>query len=423
MELPSGYLCRMKEQLGDEYPLYLESLERPVRKSLRINTGKWTVEEARRTLSFLEDPVPWCGEGFYYDPDARPAIHPAWHAGLYYLQEASAMTPGAVLPVSPGNRVLDLCAAPGGKSTQLAARLGRTGYLLSNDISISRARILLKNLEMAGIPNLFVTAESPGKLADAYQDTFDAVLADVPCSGEGMFHRDPQTVLDWVSRGPSYYQPLQREILREAARLTAPGGFLLYSTCTFSEEENEENIQWFLEEQKDFRLVTIVPRTGFTPGYIPGTVRIWPHHTQGEGHFLALMRRMGTPGAPGGTGAKEIFRREGAVYLLPENTRVFPGIRYLRTGLYLGDEKKGRQIPSHAQAMSLLEETDVKRLPLGMDDQRVLRYLRGETLELSAEEDPGTGYVLVCLERFPLGWGIAGNGRLKNKYPAAWRML
>ena len=254
--LPPRFRERMEQMLPpDEYRRYLDSLTESPAAGLRINTLKWTPEEAEDALPFLTGDVPWAYGGKYYAPEARPSRSPAYFAGLYYLQEASAMTPGDLLPVSPGDRILDLCAAPGGKSTQLAARLAGTGVLYANDISASRAQALLKNLEMAGAARIFVTAETPERLENVFPEYFDGILTDVPCSGEGMFRRNNTMTKDWLLRGPAYYQPIQREILSRAAGMTAPGGYLLYSTCTFSREENEDNIEWFLSEHPGFSLV------------------------------------------------------------------------------------------------------------------------------------------------------------------------
>ncbi len=455
--LPEAFLERLQQMLGpEEYARYLDSLEDAPAASLRINTLKWTRKEAEQALPFLEEDVPWVSGGKYFNPEARPSRSPAYFAGLYYIQEASAMTPGDLLPISPGDRILDLCAAPGGKSTQLAARMAGTGVLYSNDISASRAQALLKNLEMAGAARIFVTAETPEKLREKFPRYFDGVLTDVPCSGEGMFRRNNSMTKDWHARGPAYYQPLQREILTQAADLVAPGGYLLYSTCTFSREENEDNIQWLLSGRKDFSLIPLPERPGFSPGLLPGTVRLWPHHTRGEGHFVALLRKQPDPSWEGrnetGDQRKRMLRpgptesaprtdwpfediaipaccrdcrlveKKDSLYLLPEGETVHPGLRYLRTGLLAGTKKKDRMIPSQALAMALRPEEVENQVIFPWGDERVLRYLKGETIDVEGARIQGQeGMALVMLDHFPLGWAIRQGTRCKNKYNPGWR--
>ena len=213
--LPAAFAERMRALLGDEeYDDYLNSFEEEWKPGLRANTLKISPESLKKLLPWELEPVPWVPAGFYYDGGQdRPSKHPAYYAGLYYLQEPSAMTPGEMLPVEPGDRVLDLCAAPGGKSTQLGARLEGKGMLLANDVSTSRARALLKNLELAGVPNICVTGETPERLAEVLPEFFDKILVDAPCSGEGMFRRDDEMVKDWAARGPAYYAPLQLSLI------------------------------------------------------------------------------------------------------------------------------------------------------------------------------------------------------------------
>ena len=234
----------MKAILGEEYDDFLAGFEKPRHYGLRVNTAKITVEEFKELVPFHLTQIPWVENGFYYEEEDAPTRHPYYYAGLYYLQEPSAMAPAALLPVDPGDRVLDLCAAPGGKSTELGARLKGQGLLVSNDISNSRAKALLKNLELAGVSNLCVTSETPEKLADVFGPFFDKILVDAPCSGEGMFRKDPDLIKSWQEHGPSYYAPIQRQILSQAVRMLKPGGYLLYSTCTFAACEDEDTVHW-----------------------------------------------------------------------------------------------------------------------------------------------------------------------------------
>ena len=243
MELPGKYLNEMSALLKDELDEYLEAMEKEPFSCIRINTSKISVEEFRRISPFELTPVPWCEEGFYVSPDVRPGTHPYYYAGLYYIQEPSAMAPAAVLPVEKGDLVLDACAAPGGKSTALGAKLNGTGLLVSNDISATRQNATLKNMERFVIANSYIIAEDLKKLRDRFPAFFDKILVDAPCSGEGMFRKQPSLITSWMDRDSSFYAPLQKEILKNAWTMLKPGGMLVYSTCTFAVEEDEEVIE------------------------------------------------------------------------------------------------------------------------------------------------------------------------------------
>ena len=402
------------------------------------------------------------------------------------------MTPAAMLPVEPGDKVLDLCAAPGGKSTELAARLLGRGMLVSNDISYSRARALLKNLELTGAPNICVLSESPERLAGVWTEFFDKILVDAPCSGEGMFRRDEGMVKDWQLHGPSYYGPLQRQILEQAVAMLKPGGMLLYSTCTFSRREDEENVAFLLKNYPQLELVPL--SLSAVPGAVDGVgltgcLRLFPHKLRGEGHFLALLRKKKTweAGAEGrktvaglgpegqsqadsqeSAGQREAagLEREGRgqavgldtqrrkqaaalekqtelmaflkscripwdysrilihqdnAYYLPEGFEPGLPFRFLRTGLLLGEVKKGRFEPSQALAMALKKGEYPTALKLTGEDERVIRYLKGETISLKEGEGPIKGWCLVTYEGFSLGWAKGNGMSLKNKYYAGWR--
>ena len=461
-QLPEAFLLKMQELLGEEFGQYLESFKEEWKPGLRVNTLKLSPGELAELVPWNLEPVPWADNGFYYDGTLdgevlRPSKHPAYYAGLYYLQEPSAMTPAAMLPVVPGDRVLDLCAAPGGKSTELASKLKSRGMLVSNDISYSRARALLKNLELAGAANICVTSEAPEKLAGVWPEFFDKILVDAPCSGEGMFRRDEDMVKDWNEKGPEYYVPIQRQILSQAAAMLRPGGYMLYSTCTFSVEEDEENVAYVLEEFPQMQLCCLdldkVP--GACGGFgLSGCMRLFPHRLKGEGHFLALMRKKG-----GDDGGKEILppmdpvtagkrvravekekeldaflRQSGAewdyerivihqdnAYYLPEGLAWNLPLRFLRTGLFLGELKKGRFEPSQALAMSMKAGQFPNTVSFPGGDSRVLRYLKGETISLEGDEGPVKGWCLAAMEGFPLGWAKGTGMSLKNKYYPGWR--
>ena len=376
------------------------------------------------------------------------------------------MAPAAVLPVCPDDKVLDLCAAPGGKSTELGARLQGEGLLVSNDISNSRAKALLKNLELFGIPNICVTSETPEKLASVFGPYFDKILVDAPCSGEGMFRKDPDLIKSWLERGPEYYAPIQRQILKSAAAMLKPGGMLLYSTCTFAKLEDEDTIQWILEEEPDLELVPIEPWEGACGGFdgMP-VIRLFPHKIEGEGHFLALLRKKDTQAPDGGkfsgsigsdnrSGAasgkdsaqvrrleqesdfgqweamltqaldhSRIMVRDGMVYYLPKCFDRSWNLRYLRTGLLLGEWKKNRFEPSQAAAMALPMKEFSQTVSLSAEDDRTIRYLKGETVFPTPEESSGLkkGWVLIGVDGYPLGWAKYTGSNFKNKYYPGWR--
>lgn len=474
-QLPEAFLVKMRELLGEEYGQYLESFKEEWKPGLRVNTWKIEPRELAKLVPWNLEPVPWMDNGFYYDetPDKealRPSKHPAYYAGLYYLQEPSAMTPAAMLPVVPGDRVLDLCAAPGGKSTELASKLKGRGMLVSNDISYSRARALLKNLELAGAANICVTSEAPEKLAGVWPAFFDKILVDAPCSGEGMFRRDEDMVKDWNEKGPEYYVPIQRQILAQAAAMLKPGGYMLYSTCTFSVEEDEGNVAYVLEAFPQMELCCLdldkVP--GACGGFgLSGCMRLFPHRLRGEGHFLALMRKKGgndeedrtehggvretadrgiVPPIDPSTVRKralavekekelDAFLRQSGVewdygrivihqdnaYYLPEGLAWNLPLRFLRTGLLLGELKKGRFEPSQALAMSMKAGQFPNTVTFPAGDSRILRYLKGETISLEGDEGPVKGWCLAAMEGFPLGWAKGTGMSLKNKYYPGWR--
>ncbi len=311
--LPAAYLKRMEQMLGADYADFLKSYQAVVSRGLRLNTLKGASEQLLRQMPFSLQPVPWCRTGYYYDKDDRPGRHPYHDAGLYYMQEASAMAPAEYMQARPKERVLDLCAAPGGKSTQLAAAMEQQGILFCNEIHPARAKILSENIERMGIRNAVVTNETPDRLAQVLKGFFDRVLVDAPCSGEGMFRRNPEARSEWSEENVRLCGRRQDEILAAAARLLRPGGCLVYSTCTFAPWEDEGTILRFLREHEEFRLA----ETKLAPGQEPGqaswaeegsgqaaqteeargraelgrTIRLWPHKLRGEGHFVAVLEK------------------------------------------------------------------------------------------------------------------------------------
>lgn len=456
MGLPVAFIKNMREILGEEgLAEYLDSFEKPKFTGLRVNTSKISVEEFLRISPFKLCRVPWTENGFYYTEEDSPTHHPYYYAGLYYIQEPSAMAPAAVLPVERGERVLDLCAAPGGKATELGAKLNHTGLLVANDASASRTKALLKNLEVFGIPNLLVTSEMGDRLDRYFHEYFDKILIDAPCSGEGMFRKQAHMIPAWEKQGPEVFANMQREILRQAAELLKPGGTMLYSTCTFSKLENEGSIDGFLAEHPEFTLEEIPRQEGFCSGMpelvgsrfpLERCVRLFPHKIDGEGHFLALLKKAGEkiPGAPEPAGRpgripaeleaflqdvsmpmelSRIVVKDTKVFLMPEGVGRCPGLRFLRSGLYLGELLKKRFEPSQAFAMALKKEEYASVIDLSAADDRVIRYLKGETLEIEdGESSRPEGWQLVCVDGYPLGWGKLIRGTLRNKYFSGWRM-
>ncbi|AIQ57776.1 RsmB/NOP family class I SAM-dependent RNA methyltransferase [Paenibacillus borealis] len=295
-QLPGLFMERMKELLGPEYELFVDTYKQSPYGGIRANTLKITVDELRGRSPFGLEPIPWCPTGFYTGEGARPGKHPYYHAGLYYIQEPSAMAPVELLGVQPGDRVLDLCAAPGGKSTQIAAKLQGEGLLVTNDLHPERTKALAKNLELYGVRNGIVLNESPERIAAAFPGFFDRILIDAPCSGEGMFRKDEDMVKQWEPETPAKYAGMQREILAAAAAALKPGGTVVYSTCTFALEENEEMIEEFLSGHPQFSLVPVGGSGPFAAGLgpLPGAARLWPHKVKGEGHFMAVLQHDGS---------------------------------------------------------------------------------------------------------------------------------
>ena len=427
--LPEAFLNRMKQQLAEEYPAFLQSLERPRAVALRFNPLKGQ----KPVLPFVGEPVPWEPMGYYYHPEARPGLHPYHEAGVYYLQEASAMAPVALLDPQPGERICDLCAAPGGKSTQIAGRLGGEGFLLCNELNPKRAKILSRNIERLGIANALVTNEHPQRLADRYEGFFDRVLIDAPCSGEGMFRKEEAAVTDWSEETVQMCARRQAEILHSGAALVRPGGRLVYSTCTFAPEENELAIDSFLQTHPEF-----VPESISAPWFAAGengTFRMWPHKLLGEGHFAAVLRKAGQERPESKKLAGERLPKEWmdfarelgidlpagnpmlfgqSLYWVPEQMPDIHGVKVLRPGLELGEVKKGRFEPAHALALWLREAKHTQELSL--DSEQLRAYMHGETVPSGCR-----GWCLVTVGGYSIGWGKGDGNVLKNHYPKGLR--
>ena len=427
--LPELFLQRMSTQLGEEYEAFLQSLQRPRAVALRMNPLKGEPP----TLPFVTEPVPWEPLGYYYDPEARPGLHVFHEAGVYYLQEASAMAPVALLEPQPGEKICDLCAAPGGKSTQIAGRLSGRGMLLCNEVSPKRAKILSRNIERLGVANAVVTNETPAVLAQRFPAFFDRVLVDAPCSGEGMFRKEEAAITDWSPETVQMCARRQGEILDCAAKMVKPGGRLVYSTCTFAPQEDEEAVEAFLENHPEF-----VPEPVEAPWFQesgPAMYRMWPHKLLGEGHFAAVLRRMGqpedSPAPPPGeklprqwedfAKALDIRLPEGrglrfgeTLYWAPADMPDVTKLLVLRAGLELGTVKKDRFEPAHALALWLKDCRCQVSFPAESDE--IKAYLHGEVLPCREK-----GWCLVKAGSYSLGWGKADGSQLKNHYPKGLR--
>ncbi len=448
MELPKAFVRRMESLLEHEYSQFAEALTRGDRTyGLRVNTLKIAPESLRAMAPWPLEAIPWSPDGFYYPPQARPGPHPFFYAGLYYIQEPSAQAVAALAAPRPGERVLDLCAAPGGKTTQLAAQMAGEGLLIANEVDGGRIHGLLDNVERWGA-RLAVVSNPADRLADAWEGYFDRVLLDAPCSGEGMFRKEPEAMRHWGPGAPARAAAVQRQLIRQASQLVASEGVLVYSTCTFAPEENEQVVEQFLQHHPDWTLEEARHSPLFSPGRpdwaqharddLALTARLWPHQLQGEGHFLALLRApQGQAGHPplekvpplaresrrvwqdwaavhlvegGGFLEGAIWERAGHLYLVSPQLPSLVGLKAPAPGLYLGKIQAGRFLPSRALAMHLLPSQVVRQEAFNLEDPRIMRYVQGD----AAEVDWADGEVWVGLQTpqgcFSLGWGKVKGG-------------
>lgn len=459
MNLPIEFEKKMKAFLGDEWDDFLYSYDNNRFQALRFNTlNVQSPEERMRILKTLkissDKKVSWANEAYYFDENVRPGKHPYHEMGLYYIQEPSAMSAAALLAPKPGMRVLDLCAAPGGKSTQLATYLGDSGLLVSNEINTQRSRILSQNIERMGIKNAIVTNEDSFVLASHFPGFFNAIQVDAPCSGEGMFRKLPEAIEQWSMENVAICAERQKEILDNAAVMLKPGGTIVYSTCTFSKEENEDVIEYFLERHPDFTLEEME--------------RFWPHKVDGEGHFVAKLVRRGCVDTDLKADRKtkknknsknrknetkpaltkenmkllsefldETISEDVAawiknsrlvmfgeqLYRLPDMEVDIKGLKVQRAGLHIGEFKKQRFEPSHSLALAL-KLNDAKNLvKLTCDNPQTIGFFNGQSVMLSDEQaaECKKGWALVCVDGYPAGWGKVNGAQVKNHYPKGLR--
>ncbi|HEX7974488.1 MAG TPA: RsmF rRNA methyltransferase first C-terminal domain-containing protein [Anaerolineales bacterium] len=475
--LPPAFLERMQRLLGNEYPEFFDSYAQPPTSGLRVNSLKLSAQDFQSLSPFSLQPVPWCPAGFMIGGQPAAAGYPApgkhhYHAaGLYYLQDPSAMAAAELLAPQPGERVLDLSAAPGGKATHLAALLQQQGLLIANEVHPRRVWELAENLERWGVRNVVITNENPERLAGPWKGFFDRVLLDAPCSGEGMFRKSEVARLEWSPELVESCAVRQMRILNAAARMVRSGGLLVYSTCTFSPQEDEAVIARFMVDSWEaeglkFEVVQAPQLPGFAPGRpdwaedpnstvpgLEGTARLWPHHLAGEGHFVAVLRRVDFTGADekqpvaaarprassSGSSlprqalqlyldfcqenlnrvpAEDGLHLEGSyLYHLPQGLPDLVGLHVIHPGWWLGEIKKGRFEPSQALAMGLTAADARRMVRLDAASQEAAAYVRGETLESPGED----GWALVTVDGFPIGWGKRVQGRIKNYYPHGLR--
>lgn len=467
LRLPKEFADRMKSMLKEEWEAFEYSYLNDSYRALRINRLKKGVirekhsEILKRAGIDNAERVEWADDGYYYGNTAYPGKHPYHEAGLYYIQEPSAMSAASLLKPSAGDLVLDLCGAPGGKSTQLAAYMEQEGLLISNEIHPVRCKILSQNIERMGIANAIVTNEDSGTLAKHFPEFFDKILIDAPCSGEGMFRKNPQAIEEWSLDNVRMCAERQAEILDDGAAMLKKGGLMVYSTCTFSKEENEEAIEAFIKRHKDFT--------------VEKQIRLFPHKHKGEGHFAALLKKTSCSGnipkaencienceALNYMNLKATANNKDAknkkttdrkpdkkqlstlkefisktlssdmeeyilsgnlilfgeqLYMLPKASPKLSGLKVLRAGLHIGEFKKDRFEPAHALALFLGKEDVKNSEDISLSDNRSEKYLRGETIET----DISKGWCLVCIDGYSTGWGKAAGGQLKNHYPKGLR--
>lgn len=442
MELPKEFCERMKQLTGSEYDDFLASYETQLNRGVRINPLKYDGGGALADVFASSERVEWCEDGYYAASEELNGNHPYHCAGAFYFQEPSAMSSAEGLPITEGDRVLDLCAAPGGKTTQLGAKLKNTGLLVSNEIVPKRAAILSENVERMGLTNTVVTNESPSRLAERFPSFFDKIMVDAPCSGEGMFRKEPQAIDEWSVAHTLSCGVRQKNILDDAYKMLKCGGYIMYSTCTFSYDENEAVVRYMMDKY-DMELCEIPQLGMLSDGIGDGMAncrRIFPHKNKGEGHFAALLRKTepteeykppkkrGEKSNTALDNAIKLYREfekktlkrtvEGEFVLFGDNLYLLPtevdlsNIKVVRCGLHLGVVKPKRFEPSHALSHAFGAEDYLYKVEIPLNSDEVKRYLHGEVINGNGSE-----WCVVCTDGLVLGWGKAVDGIVKNHYP------
>ncbi len=479
--LPAEFADRMKQMLGNEYEEFEACYDREKYRALRFNPLKGEVSAFLKQVPFSLSVVPWSEYGYYYNAEDTPGKHPYHEAGVYYIQEPSAQTPAALLEARPGERVLDLCSAPGGKATQIAAAMKGEGLLICNEYVPSRAKILSENIERVGIRNALVVNETPQKLASVFAGYFHRIMVDAPCSGEGMFRKNEEAYTEWSPENVQMCADRQDEILEAAATMLLPGGCMVYSTCTFAPLENECAIARFLQKNQDFTVKNVFSmemqseresllKMGMQAGnpewaeaemgaldenikeQLKRSIRLFPHKIKGEGHFVAVLEKKGTMSEA----ADKIFSRNGVektvtikdykeyeaflkteikadwllqtqkapylrfgdqLYQIPEQMPGLKGLKVLRPGLHLGTILKNRFEPSHALALALRPEEVTHTWNLDGSSAEAISYLKGGTFPAEGEK----GWYLITVDGYSIGWGKLAGGTMKNHYPKGLR--
>lgn len=448
MNLPQEFYERMKELTKDEFDAFIASYDTQLNRGIRVNTLKCdSVQEIAGALG-VNERVEWCSTGFYADNEVS-GNHPYHAAGVFYFQEPSAQSVAEFLPIKKGDRILDLCAAPGGKTTHIGARMGNCGILVANEIVPKRASILSENVERMGLTNTIVTNETPIRLAEKFPGWFDGIIVDAPCSGEGMFRKEPQAIDEWSVAHTLSCSMRQKNILDDAYKMLKCGGYIMYSTCTFSYDENELVVKYMLDKY-NMKLCAIDGLHMLSEGIGEGMDncrRIFPHKNKGEGHFTALLMRTepnekireekkkkntktDTPLQTAINLYREFeksaltIRCEGEFILFGDNLYLMPEavdidkIRVLRYGLHLGEVKRNRFEPSHALSHAFCNSIYINKVDFPGDAPEINKYLHGDVICANVK-----GWCVVCVDGHPLGWGKGSNGIVKNHYPKHLRIL
>ena len=445
MKLPEEFCERMKALVGDEYDDFLKSYDNMINKGIRINTLKCTDTRAMATTLGAEEPVLWCKDGFYLGENGVSGNHPYHGAGVFYFQEPSAMCVAEGLPLKENSRILDLCAAPGGKTTHIAARMGNSGLLVANEIVPKRASILSENVERMGLKNTIVTNETPSQLSKRFEGFFDGIIVDAPCSGEGMFRKEPQAIEEWSVSHTESCGIRQRNILDDAYKMLKSGGYIMYSTCTFSYDENEAVVKYMIDKygMELCRIPVLDALSGGGGEGMENCRRVFPHKQKGEGHFAALLKKTESGCEykikknkaiqnPSLSDAIKLYREfekktlnikcEGEFVLFGENLYLLPEkvdiekLKIIRCGLHLGTVKKSRFEPAHALSHTFPKDVYINKVETTLSSEEIKKYMHGDIIKSNV-----TGWCAVAVDDYIIGWGKGSNGVIKNHYPKALR--